>query len=90
MRAMTPDTHRFPPTLALRALAVAALAWAPPGQAAPAAMPPADADTDLLLFLLAALFWVVAHVWTLLVVWAEARASGVQASAKTREAVHGQ
>ncbi|WP_447777655.1 hypothetical protein [Variovorax boronicumulans] len=88
MPAMTPDTHSSRPTLAFHALAAAALAWAPQGHAAPAATPPADTSVDLLLFLLAALFWVVAHVWTLLVVWAEARASGVQAPAK-KEAAHG-
>lgn len=88
MPGMTSDTHRASPTFAFRALAVAALAWGPPGHAAPPSMPPGDADTDLLLFLLAALFWGVAHVWTLLVVWAEARASGVRAPAR-KEAAHG-
>lgn len=89
MPVMTPDTHRAPPTSAFRALAAAALAWAPPGHAAPPSTPPGDTDTDLLLFLLAALFWGVAHVWTLFVVWAEARASDAQAPAKTREVTHG-
>ncbi|BEP53181.1 hypothetical protein GmRootV118_04250 [Variovorax sp. V118] len=89
MPAMTPDTHRAPPTSAFRALAAAALAWAPPGHAAPPSTPPGDTDIDLLLFLLAALFWGVAHVWTLLVVWAEARASGAQAPARKQEAAHG-
>ncbi|PIF74713.1 hypothetical protein CLU95_1845 [Variovorax sp. 54] len=86
---MTPDTHRSRPTFAFHALAAAALAWAPPGHAAPASTPPADTDAGLLFFLLTALFWVVTHVWTLLVVWAEARASGVQAPAKKKEAAHG-
>ncbi|PBI89158.1 hypothetical protein [Variovorax boronicumulans] len=88
MPAMTPDAHRSSPTFALHALAAAALAWAPPGHAAPPSTPPGDTDIDLLLFLLAALFWGVAHVWTLLVVWAEARASGVRAPAR-KEAAHG-
>ena len=88
MPVMTPDTHRAPSTSAFRALAAAALAWAPPGHAAPPSTPPGDTDIDLLLFLLAALFWGVAHVWTLLVLWAEARASGVRAPAG-KEAAHG-
>lgn len=89
MRAMTQETHRSRPPLAFYALTAAALAWAPPGHAGPAATPPADTDVDLLLFLLAALFWVIAHVWTLLMVWAEARASGAQAPEKTRQVAHG-
>ncbi|MDQ0014009.1 hypothetical protein J2W23_002400 [Variovorax boronicumulans] len=34
---------------------------------------------DLLLLWLTAVFWVVTHVWTLLVVWAEARATRARA-----------
>ena len=59
----------------------AALAWASPAHCAPAR--PAwswadlwsDPGMDLLLLWLTAIFWLVTHVWTLLVVWAEARAT---------------
>lgn len=68
--------HRF-----LHALAAAALAWATPAHCTPAR--PAwswadiwsDPGMDLFLLWLTAIFWVVTHVWTLLVVWAEARAT---------------
>lgn len=77
---MKPATHR-PPKKAFHAVGAAALAWASPGYCAPAPSAwswmdlQSGADIDLLLMLLTALFWVVTHVWTLLVVWAEARAT---------------
>ena len=77
---MNPATHR-PPNKVLHTLAATALAWASPGHCAPAASPGLWAevgsgpDIDALLMLLTALFWVVTHVWALLVVWAEARAT---------------
>jgi hypothetical protein len=80
MRAMNPATHR-PPNKVLHTFAATALAWASPGHCAPAASPWSWADVssgpdiDALLMLLTALFWVVTHVWALLVVWAEARAT---------------
>jgi uncharacterized membrane protein len=80
MRAMNPATHR-PPNKVLHTFAATALAWASPGHCAPAASPwswadvSSGSDIDALLMLLTALFWVVTHVWALLVVWAEARAT---------------
>ncbi|WP_015867031.1 hypothetical protein [Variovorax paradoxus] len=82
MRAMNPLTHRCSPKKkAWQALVAPALAWASPGYCAPAPSPWSwtelwsDPGMDALLLLLAALFWAVAHVWALLVVWAEARAT---------------
>lgn len=65
----------------LQALAAAALAWASPAHCAPSR--PAwswaelwsDSGADLLLLWVTAAFWVVTHVWALLVLWAEARAT---------------
>lgn len=83
MRAMNPLTHRRSlRKKAWQALVVPALAWAGPGYCAPVPPSPwswaelwSDPGIDTLLLLLAALFWAVAHVWALLVVWAEARAT---------------
>jgi heme/copper-type cytochrome/quinol oxidase subunit 2 len=69
----------------LHTFAVAALAWASPGHCAPARPAWSWADVwsdpgmDLVLLWLTAIFWVVTHVWTLLVVWAEARATRAHA-----------
>jgi len=82
MRAMNPFTHRRPTKkMAWQALAAPVLAWASPAHCASAPSPWSwtelwsDPGIDALLLLLAALFWAVAHVWALLVVWAEARAT---------------
>ncbi|MBT2337329.1 hypothetical protein J7E49_25945 [Variovorax paradoxus] len=89
---MNPFTHRRPKMKTFSALVAPALAWACPAYCAPAPSPSpwswaerwSDPGIDTLLLLLAALFWAVAHVWALLVVWAEARATrpaGVGATA---------
>ena len=63
------------------AFAVATLAWVSPGHCAPPRSAWSWADVwfdlgmDLVLLWLAAIFWVVTHVWALLVVWGEARAT---------------
>ncbi|MBJ2155587.1 hypothetical protein [Variovorax sp. IB41] len=81
---MNPATLRSPKKF-LPAFAAAALAWASPGHCAPARSAWSWADVwsdpgmDLVLLWLTAIFWVVTHVWTLLVVWAEARATRAQA-----------
>ncbi|KLN53752.1 hypothetical protein VPARA_50830 [Variovorax paradoxus] len=82
MRAMNPFTHRCPTKKrTFQALVAPALAWASPAYCAPASSPWSwaelwsDPGIDTLLLLLAALFWAVTHVWALLVVWAEARAT---------------
>jgi hypothetical protein len=82
MRSMNPFTHRRPKTKrTFQALVAPALAWVSPAYCAPAPSPWSwselwsDPGVDALLLLLAALFWAVAHVWALLVVWAEARAT---------------
>ena len=77
---MNPATFSSPKKF-LSAFAAAVLAWASPGHCAPArnAWSWTDAWPDdgmgLVLLWLTAVFWVVTHVWTLLVVWAEARAT---------------
>ncbi|WP_240648737.1 hypothetical protein [Variovorax beijingensis] len=80
MRAMNPFTHRRPKTKrTFQALVAPALAWVSPAYCAPAPWSWtelwSDPGIDTLLLLLAALFWAVTHVWALLVVWAEARAT---------------
>ncbi|MET3498271.1 hypothetical protein [Variovorax boronicumulans] len=91
MHAMKPATHR-PSRKVFHVVAAAALAWASPGYCAPALSVwswmdlQSDAGVDMLLMLLTALFWVVTHVWTLLVVWAEARATR---AARASHAVQG-
>lgn len=53
-----------------------------------------DAGIDRLLMLLAALFWVVTHLWALIVLWAECRAAlakrrpTASLEAEVREARH--
>ncbi|MDP9990308.1 hypothetical protein J2W28_000311 [Variovorax boronicumulans] len=73
---MNPATFSSPKKF-LSALAAAVLAWASPGHCAPArnAWSGGDDGMGLVLLWLTAVFWVVTHVWTLLVVWAEARAT---------------
>ena len=81
MHAMNPFTHRHPRKRTFQSLVAPALAWASPAYCAPVPSPWSwaalwsDPGIDTLLLLLAALFWAVAHVWALLVVWAEARAT---------------
>jgi hypothetical protein len=78
MRAMNPFPHRRP-RKTFQALAVFAFAWAGPAYCASPPSPwpwpdmGADPGLDVLLLLLAALFWAVTHLWALLIVWAEAR-----------------
>jgi uncharacterized membrane protein len=78
MQAMNTAMHRSL-GIALRALATAVLVWATPGHCTPQPFWQswmelgAGRSTDLTLMLLTALFWVVTHVWVLLVVWAESR-----------------
>lgn len=77
---MNPATLH-PPKKLLHAFSVATLAWASPGHCAPPRSASSwtdvwsDRGMDLLLLWLAAIFWVVTHVWTLLVVWGEVRAT---------------
>ena len=77
---MNPATLRSPKKF-LPAFAAAVLAWAGPGHCAPARSAWSWADVwsdpgmDPVLLWLTAIFWVVTHAWTLLVVWAEARAT---------------
>ena len=77
---MNPRTHRRP-NKTFQALAALSLAWAGPAHCAP---PPfawawsevwSDPGMDTLLLGLTGLFWLVTHVWALVVVWAEARAT---------------
>jgi hypothetical protein len=80
MRAMNPRTLRRP-NKTFQSLAAFSLAWAGPAHCAP---PPlawslsevwSDPGMDTLLFALTGLFWLVTHVWAMVVVWAEARAT---------------
>ncbi|SFQ02426.1 hypothetical protein [Variovorax sp. 770b2] len=77
---MNPVILRSPKKF-LHAFAAAVLAWASPGHCTPARSTWSWADVwsapgmDLVLLWLTAIFWVVTHAWTLLVVWAEARAT---------------
>ncbi|MGF6348863.1 hypothetical protein [Variovorax sp. W2I14] len=77
---MNPATFSSPKKF-LSAFVAAVLAWASPAHCAPTrpAWSWADAWSEdgmgLVLLWLTAVFWVVTHVWTLLVVWAEARAT---------------
>jgi hypothetical protein len=80
MHAMNPRMHR-PLNKTFQALAASALAWAGPAHCAPPAFAWSwsevwsDPGMDTLLFVLTGLFWLVTHMWTLVVVWAEARAT---------------
>lgn len=80
MPAMNPRMHRRP-NKTFQALAASVLAWAGPAHCAPPASAWSwwevwsDPGTDTLLFALTGLFWLVTHVWALVVVWAEARAT---------------
>ena len=77
---MNPAKHR-PPNKIIHAFAATVLAWASPGHCAQARPSWSWADVwsdpgmDVLFLLLTALFWLVTHVWALLVLWVEARAT---------------